>query len=199
MKKNFFPMALMAIAMGLNACSSDDPVVNASGGKAPFADGGYVKMAINMPSAPSSRAANDVFGEGLKNEYEVKNATLILFTGKKGEAEHAAIFHSIYKLPVGMVDGSNSQITSTTRIVSKVNNDVPSSQLYAYVVLNDNGLLDVDKSEINVPSGTSATTSLVGMPFSAFRNTVVEGGADKFKSNGFLMDNAPCLPRKVAL
>lgn len=196
MKKNFFPMALMAIAMGLNACSSDDPVVNASGGKAPFADGGYVKMAINMPSAPSSRAANDVFGEGLKNEYEVKNATLILFTGKKGEAEHAAIFHSIYKLPVGMVDGSNSQITSTTRIVSKVNNDVPSSQLYAYVVLNDNGLLDVDKSEINVPSGTSATTSLVGMPFSAFRNTVVEGGADKFKSNGFLMDNAPLSSEK---
>lgn len=196
MKKNFFPMALMAIAMGLNACSSDDPVVNASGGKAPFADGGYVKMAINMPSAPSSRAANDVFGEGLKNEYEVKNATLILFTGKKGEAEDAAIFHSIYKLPVGMVDGSNSQITSTTRIVSKVNNDVPSSQLYAYVVLNDNGLLDVDKSEINVPSGTSATTSLVGMTFSAFRNTVVEGGADKFKSNGFLMDNAPLSSEK---
>lgn len=196
MKKNFFPMALMAIAMGLNACSSDDPVVNASGGKAPFADGGYVKMAINMPSAPSSRAANDVFGEGLENEYEVKNATLILFTGKKGEAEDAAIFHSIYKLPVGMVDGSNSQITSTTRIVSKVNNDVPSSQLYAYVVLNDNGLLDVDKSEINVPSGTSATTSLVGMTFSAFRNTVVEGGADKFKSNGFLMDNAPLSSEK---
>lgn len=196
MKKNFFPMALMAIAMGLNACSSDDPVVNAGGGKAPFADGGYVKMAINMPSAPSSRAANDKFDGGLKNEYEVKNATLILFTGKKGEAEDAAIFHSIYELPVGMVDGSNSQITSTTRIVSKVNNDVPSSQLYAYVVLNDNGLLDVAKSEINVPSGTSATTSLVGMTFSAFKNTVVVGGADKFKSNGFLMDNAPLSSEK---
>lgn len=196
MKKNFFPMALMAIVMGLNACSSDDPVVNAGGGKAPFADGGYVKMAINMPSAPSSRAVNDNFGGGLKNEYEVKNATLILFTGKKGEAEDAAIFHSIYKLPVGMVDGSTSQITSTTRIVSKVNNDVPSSQLYAYVVLNDNGLLDVAKSEINVPSGTSATTSLVGMTFSAFKNTVVVGGADKFKSNGFLMDNAPLSSEK---
>ena len=56
MKKKFFPMALMAIAMGLNACSSDDPVVNAGGGNVPFADGGYVKMAINMPSAPSSRS-----------------------------------------------------------------------------------------------------------------------------------------------
>ncbi len=47
MKKNFFPMALMAIAMGLNACSSDDPVVNAGGGKAPFADGGYVQYSVN--------------------------------------------------------------------------------------------------------------------------------------------------------
>lgn len=46
MKKNFFPMALMAIAMGLNACSSDDPVVNAGGGsgQASFADGGYVTI-----------------------------------------------------------------------------------------------------------------------------------------------------------
>lgn len=198
MKKNFFPMALMAIAMGLNACSSDDPVVNADGGKAPFADGGYVKMAINMPSVSSSRAAyNDNFDGGLKNEYEVKNATLILFTGKKGEAEDAAKFHSIYKLPVGMVDGSKPQITSTTRIVSKVNNDVPSSQLYAYVVLNDNGLLNVANSTINVPSSSTVpTTSLVGMTFSTFRNTVVVGGADKFKNNGFLMDNAPLSSEK---
>lgn len=36
MKKNFFPMALMAIAMGLNACSSDDPVVNAGVVKSPL-------------------------------------------------------------------------------------------------------------------------------------------------------------------
>lgn len=190
MKKNFFPMALMAIAMGLNACSSDDPIVNADGGKAPFADGGYVKMAINMPSAPSSRAANDDFGDGLAKEYEVKNATLILFQGD--DDENNAVFHSAYDLPVSMTKDGETQITSTTKIVKKVENSVPNTQLYAYVVLNDNGLLDVANSKINVPSSATATT-LVGMKFSDFRNTVVAGGADKFKNNGFLMDNAPLL------
>lgn len=190
MKKNFFPMALMAIAMGLNACSSDDPVVNADGGKAPFADGGYVKMAINMPSAPSSRAYSEGFEDGLENEYEVKNATLILF---EGTSEDGAKFHSAYDLPVSMTKGGDTQITSTTKIVKKVENTVPNTQLYAYVVLNDNDLLDVANSTINVPSATSATTSLVGMKFSDFRNTVVAGGADKFKNDGFLMDNAPLL------
>ena len=192
MKKNFFPMALMAIAMGLNACSGDDPVVNADGGKAPFADGGYVKMAINMPSAPSSRAANDDFedSDGLPKEYEVKNATLILFQGD--DDENNAVFHSAYDLPVSMTKDGETQITSTTKIVKKVENSVPNTQLYAYVVLNDNGLLDVANSKINVPSSATATT-LVGMKFSDFRNTVVAGGADKFKNNGFLMDNAPLL------
>lgn len=192
MKKNFFPMALMAIAMGLNACSSDDPVVNAGGGNVPFADGGYVKMAINMPSAPSSRAYSENFGDGLENEYEVKNATLILFDGT---SEDDAKFHSAYDLPVSMTKDGNTQITSTTKIVKKVENSVPNSQLYAYVVLNDNGLLDVASSTIKVPSstGTITTTSLVDMKFSDFRKTVVNGGADKFKNDGFLMDNAPLL------
>lgn len=191
MKKNFFPMALMAIAMGLNACSSDDPVVNADGGKAPFADGGYVKMAINMPSAPSSRAYSEEFGDGLAKEYEVKNATLILFQGDADE--NNAVFHSAYDLPVSMTKGGDTQITSTTKIVKNVENTVHNTQLYAYVVLNDNDLLDVANSTIKVPSATSATTSLVGMKFSDFRNTVVAGGADKFKNDGFLMDNAPLL------
>lgn len=193
MKKNFFPMALMAIAMGLNACSSDDPVVNADGGKAPFADGGYVKMAINMPSAPSSRAYSEEFGDGLAKEYEVKNATLILFQGD--EDENNAVFHSAYDLPVSMTKDGDTQITSTTKIVKKVENSVPNTQLYAYVVLNDNGLLDVANSKIKVPSstGTTTTTSLASMKFSDFRKTVVNGGADQFKNNGFLMDNAPLL------
>ena len=190
MKKNFFPMALMAIAMGLNACSSDDPVVNAGGGNVPFADGGYVKMAINMPSAPSSRAYSEGFEDGLPKEYEVKNATLILFEGNADE--NNAVFHSAYDLPVSMTKDGDTQITSTTKIVNKVGNTVPNAQLYAYVVLNDNGLLDVADSKINVPSSATAT-SLVGMKFSKFKNTVVEGGADKFKNDGFLMDNAPLL------
>lgn len=197
MKKNFFPMALMAIAMGLNACSSDDPVVNAGGGNVPFADGGYVKMAINMPSAPSSRAYSEGFGDGLAKEYEVKNATLILF---EGTSEDGAKFHSAYDLPVSMTKDGDTQITSTTKIVKKVEDNVPGANLYGYVVLNDNGLLtytsDTDGKRIATIlsiNGTALNAPDVAnnMTFKTFREKVITGGADKFNTNGFLMDNAP--------
>lgn len=196
MKKIFFPMALMAIAMGLNACSSDDPVVNAGGGNVPFAEGGYVKMAINMPSAPSSRAAySENFGDGLENEYEVKNATLILF---EGTSEDAAKFHSAYDLPVSMTKDGNTQITSTTKIVKKVDNSVPAGNLYGYVLLNHNGLLTYSSDTKGARIAT--TLSVDGMAlndaagnktFKDFREKVITGGASKFNTTGFLMDNAP--------
>lgn len=201
MKKNFFPMALMAIAMGLNACSSDDPVVNAGGGNVPFADGGYVKMAINMPSAPSSRAYSEGFGDGLENEYEVKDATLILF---QGTSEDAAQFHSAYDLPVSMTK-NGAQITSTTKIVKKVDNSVPAGNLYGYVLLNHNGLLGYSSAK----DGTRIATTLTingtalnaadvknNMTFKTFREQVIEGGAIKFNNTGFLMDNAPLSSEK---
>lgn len=156
MKKNFFPVALMALAIGFNACSSDDVTVNANGGdKVSFAEGGYVKMAINMPSEPSSRGPvsdpsskdnNDQveFNDGLAGEYEVKNATLILFAGADGES---AKFHSAYNLDVSMSKDPSKQITSTTRIVKPVNDDVygKKAKLYAYVVLNHNGSLKISE------------------------------------------------------
>ena len=201
MKKNFFPMALMAIAMGLNACSSDDPVVNASGGKAPFADGGYVKMAINMPSAPSGRAANDDFvnSDGLPKEYEVKDATLILFEGKSSETEDQAIFHSVYKLPVSMTK-EGVQITSTTRIISKVQDkQVPNAgydKLYAYVVLNHNDKLIYDPANHTELTINGTPMGSTKMTFGNFRQQEILGSEADFNGSGFLMNNAP-LSNKV--
>lgn len=201
MKKNFFPMALMAIAMGLNACSSDDPVVNAGGGNVPFADGGYVKMAINMPSAPSSRTYSEGFGDGLAKEYEVKNATLILFDGT---SEDGAKFHSAYDLPVSMTKDA-VQITSTTKIVKKVDNSVSGTNLYGYVLLNHNDLLKFSSDESGKRIATTlsfnnkplnATDTKNNMTFKDFREQVIEGGADKFNKTGFLMDNAPLSPEQ---
>lgn len=197
MKKNFFPMALMAIAMGLNACSSDDPVVNAGGGNVPFADGGYVKMAINMPSAPSSRAYSEGFEDGLENEYEVKNATLILF---EGTSEDGAKFHSAYDLPVSMTKDGDTQITSTTKIVKKVEDNVPGAKLYGYVVLNDNSLLTYSSDTKGTRIATTLSINNIplnaadvknNMTFKTFREQVIAGGASKFNTDGFLMDNAP--------
>lgn len=200
MKKNFFPMALMAIAMGLNACSSDDPVVNAGGGNVPFADGGYVKMAINMPSAPSSRAANGDFEDGLVSEYEVKNATLLLFTGT---TEDNAIFHSAYDLGnLHMANDGSTQVTTTTRIVKTVDKTVPGENLYGYVVLNHNGVLELSsatnlkvngKKMLTADNGTAFNAATEIKDFAGFRKAVI---TDKdLRTSGFFMGNAPLLDK----
>lgn len=201
MKKKFFPMALMAIAMGLNACSSDDPVVNAGGGKAPFADGGYVKMAINMPSAPSSRVANDEYGDGLVSEYKVNNATLLLF---KGTTEDDAIFHSAYDLGnLHMANDGSTQVTTTTRIVKTVGETVPGENLYGYVVLNHNNVLVLGsnatdltvngKKMLTADNGTAFDAEHEIKNFAGFRNAVI---TDKnLRDGGFFMGNAPLLDK----
>lgn len=200
MKKNFFPMALMAIAMGLNACSSDDPVVNAGGGKAPFADGGYVKMAINMPSAPSSRVANGDFEDGLPKEYEVNDATLLLF---RGTTEDDAIFHSAYNLGnLHMANDGSTQVTTTTRIVKTVDKTVPGENLYGYVVLNNNGVLELSsatdlkvngKKMLTDNNGTAFNAATEIKDFAGFRKAVITG--KDLRTSGFFMGNAPLLDK----
>lgn len=200
MKKNFFPMALMAIAMGLNACSSDDPVVNAGGGNVPFAEGGYVKMAINMPSAPSSRAANGDFEDGLPKEYEVNDATLLLF---RGTTEDDAIFHSAYNLGnLHMANDGSTQVTTTTRIVKTVDKTVPGENLYGYVVLNNNGVLELSsatdlkvngKKMFTDNNGTAFNAATEIKDFAGFRKAVITG--KDLRTSGFFMGNAPLLDK----
>ena len=208
MKKIFFPVALMALAIGFNACSSDDVTVNANGGvSSPVLEGGYVKMAINMPSQVSGRdvtnnSHNDQFEDGLAKEYDVKNATLLLFAGSSATSatEDDAIFHSAYKLNVSMAkEDNNTQITSTTRIVKPVNDAAykGKDKLYAYVLLNNNGLVTVN-DETNVTltlknSANETATLSAATKFGVFRKYIAEGGASAFHADdqGFLMSNAP--------
>ena len=194
MKKNFFPVALMALAIGFNACSSDDVTVNANGGGlATFAEGGYAKVSINLPSRSNSNRANDVFDDGLASEYQVKNAKLVLFQGSK---EGDATFHSAYDLNVGMegVGTKNDQITTTTRIISRLNDATPGTtnptgpSLYALVVLNDNGLLNItNKGETVTVDGQD----MAGKGLAFLQTLAVLSSKSDFKSNGLLMTNAP--------
>ena len=209
MKKKFFPVALMALAIGFNACSSDD-VVNTNGdvvsGNVAVLEGGYVKMAINMPSQPSGRASNsnnDNFDDGLPKEFEVKDATLILFAGD-GANEDEAIFHSAYNLDKISLAKEGAQITSTMRIVKPVNSDdyKDKNTLYAYVILNKNNCVTLGstatdlKLNLKLPSSPTTPTptiptSMTGVKFGQFRQALVEGGESDLKNNGFLMNNAP--------
>ena len=199
MKKNFFPVALMALAIGFNACSSDDVTVNANGGGlAPFVEGGYAKVSINLPSSSNSSRANDNFDDGLASEYHVNNAKLVLFQGNN---EDDATFHSAYDLKVGM-DGykdNPNQITTTTRIISRLNDasqgtNPTGPNLYALVVLNDNGLLEISENgqKLTFKGKTAADDrDFSGMKLSDLQKLAVSSERSDFKSKGLLMTNAP--------
>lgn len=194
MKKKFFPVALMALAIGFNACSSDDVTVNANGGGlAPFVEGGYAKVSINLPSSSNSSRANDNFDDGLASEYHVNNAKLVLFQGNN---ENDATFHSAYDLNVGMegVGTKNDQITTTTRIISRLNDATPGTtnptgpSLYALVVLNDNGLLNItNKGETLTVDGED----MAGKGLAFLQKLTVASSKLNLKANGLPMTNAP--------
>lgn len=220
MKKRFGLPLMLASALAFSACSSDDVADKGSKDISALTDGGYLKMSINLPSRAANggfRATEDQAGhvtlkDGLAKEYNVKNAILVLF---QGDDEADATFHSAYNLPTSMQMDGSAQITSTTKLVKKVNiggegNKLPTgNKLYALVILNNNGLFAVDgnklkyaTSNLATASSTSTTTTPVLAPaatteftgtFSDFQKITVTGGADSFRDDtkGFLMMNAP--------
>lgn len=192
MKKIFFP-AMAAMALGLASCSSDETTPN--GGGVDLSKGGYVKLSINLPTASQSRAVtngeNDQFDDGLASEYSVKNAQLILFSGTD---EATATFHSAYKLSTSMAMDGSTQITSTTKIVQKVN-DTPArgENLYALVILNDNGETTVEDDNTLKVGSTNFTGTFT--QFKEETSTATTSGDSNFasdvKNKGIFMTNAP--------
>lgn len=187
MKKIFFP-AMAAMALGLASCSSDEPTSN--GGGVDLSKGGYVKLSINLPTAKSSRAANDNFDDGMAKEYSVKNAQLILFTGT---SEANATFHSAYNLATSMEmeNPANNQITSTTRVVEKTETNTTGDHLYALVILNNNGETTVTDNALSV-NGTNFTGTFTAL---AQALSTTDNATPKFASDvtnkGIFMANAP--------
>ena len=184
----YLPLALAALAMG--SCSSEDTAAE-SGKPTNFADGGYMKMSINMPTRSANggfKAANDNFEDGLASEYAVNNATLILF---QGSDEASAKFHSAYALPTnttGENDNPN-QITVTMRIVKRVADDITGNEgdkLYALVVVNNNGLVAVDAENKATINGKAFEGTIQDL-----QKMIVSGGVSKFSTTGLLMTNAP--------
>lgn len=216
MKKLIFP-AVAALTLGLASCSSDEVNPGNGGGTVNYAEGGYVRLSINMPSAKGKRATsdytNDKFEDGLANEYAVKDATLVLFEGAN---EATATFHSAYTLKTSMEMVGTSQITSMTKIVKKTDDKKHTGNLYALVVLNNNDLLKVEntatvKNGLQVKNTAGAYESITGTTdFDAFSKKLSETKATTagdvptpaFASNvagkGIFMTNSPLVYKPTA-
>lgn len=144
MKKSLLFSAVLAGLM-LGSCSSSDDIAGTS--EKFSADGkGYVNVTLNLPTQPqsTSRAINDDFDHGDATEYNVKDATLILFAGAD---EATATFKAAYNLNGWKKDVKPSdQISTTLSKVQQINVISASDNIYAFVVLNHNNALKVTSS-----------------------------------------------------
>lgn len=200
MKKQFgFPL-MLASALAFSACSSDDVADKGNGSLTDFSNGGYVKLAINLPTvkdagafkASESDYNNDNFDDGLEAEYDVKNASVILFQGNN---ENDAQFHSAYTLPTDDVTDpttTTKQITKVLQLTKPVKGNKIGNNLYALVILNNNGLITVNDDH-TLTIGT--TSSFIGT-FQEFKQKTATSSTydvNQFVSptGGFFMSNAP--------
>lgn len=186
-KVKLFSFALAALMLG--ACSNEDVIDNGGQGSVLPGEKGYISLAINLPTTPSTRA-NDDFDDGLPVEYAVKNATLLIFEGTN---EASATFAGGYDLGTISPNPIGGNITSTFKVTKEIKKPV-NGDLYALVVVNRGDVLTTeDQGATWKLNGTelSASTTL-----SAFNATAQEIAAEKLydtkdDGNGFFMTNAP--------
>lgn len=188
-KVKLFSFAFATLMLG--ACTSEDVID--TGGKGALLPGekGYISLAINLPTTPSTRA-NDNFDDGTEVEYKVKNATLLIFGGT---AENSAKFAGGYDLgTISQNDiDNNSNITTTFKITKEITKP-ENGDLYALIVVNRGDILTTDD---NGQSWKLCGKTLTNdMTLSEFTQTRQEISAEKFydtneDGKGFFMTNAP--------
>lgn len=181
-KVKFFSFALAALMLG--ACSSEDTIDNGGPGTVLPGEKGYVSFAVNLPTTPGSRVN---YEDGTPNEYEVYDATLLLFTGAD---EASSTCQGVYSLDVSaFLESPEDQITSTAQIVREITKPSDEeSNIYALVVLNRNNVFDVNTLD---NTGTIKGEAIVGKTFDYFYNTAMTLQASDLKGTGFFMANAP--------
>lgn len=184
--KNLFGMAVMATA--LVACSSNDDL--ASNGKDNVGKTGeaYASFKINLPTTTGGTRADDTtpgspsFENGDKNEYAVKDATLLLF---QKNAKGDFVFKEFVDLG-NMEPWTSSEtggITTTAKLTAKITKaEVGENKgYYALIVLNNNS-----------KTAAKITYPAVDQTYADWSQKEANATANYLKyDNGFFMANAP--------
>lgn len=186
MKKTLlFSVALAGLMLG--SCSSSDDLNGGGNTGSNQSGNGYVAFNIHLPSqSGSSSRANDDFKDGMKSEYDVKDATLLVF---EGADEANAQFKGAYKLntaPWTDKDANENITTTSATVVKQIDTPVSASNCYALVVLNNNGVFTVDELNKKITLAGASTA------FTGTYDEFAKNLSDKdLTSNGFYMANAP--------
>ena len=181
--KHFFGLAVIA-AMAAS-CSSNEDLGTAGPGTGTNETGvGYASFSINLPTPSGTRAAGDpTFEKGDANEYDVFNATLLVF--KKGTTAGEGNYTLAEKVDLGSMEPwkntDETGVTTQAKITAKLSNVDKSGDYFALVLLNNGSATD---PKVTLPSE--------GDTFSEW-NVAANANATNFTDTkkGFYMANAP--------
>ena len=180
--KHFFGLAVIA-AMTASCSSNNDLIVGGGNGSGENESGvSYASFSINLPTTNGTRATDPSFDKGDAKEYDVFNATLLVF--KKGTTAGEGNYTFAEKVDLGSMepwkDPSETGVTTQAKITAKLENVNKNDDFFALVLLNNGSGAD---AKVTLPSE--------GNKFSDWN--VAAKATDKFTDTkkGFYMANAP--------
>lgn len=181
--KHFFGLAVLAAMTA--SCSSNNDLVNGGNGSGENETGAsYASFSINLPTTRGTRADNPEFKPGETNEYDVYNATLLVF--KEGTTAGEGNYTLAEKVDLGSMEpwkaSSETGVTTQAKITAKLEKVDKNGKFFALVLLN-NGSTSAD-AKVNLPAE--------GTTFSAW-NKADNANYTNFTDTkkGFYMANAP--------
>lgn len=199
--KHFFGLAVLAAMTA--SCSSNNDLVgggNGNGENTNEVTEGYAAFNINLPSVSGTRAEGDpVFNDGDAKEYDVNNATLLIFKAPASTTttptENDYTF--VESVDLGSMepwekDGAdNDGITTKAKIVAKLDKVTSKEDLYALVILNNK----TADGKLKVAMPTAPTETAPGQTYKNWNesatNATTDGKAILDNEKGFYMANAP--------
>ena len=186
--KHLFGLAVIAAMTA--SCSSNEDLGTAGPGTGTNESGvGYATFSINLPTTSGTRADGDLeFKPGDANEYDVFNATLLVFkkptaaTAATSEGEYTFVEHVDLGSMQPWKSSSETGVTTQAKITAKLTKVDKSGEYFALVLLNNGSGAD---AKVNLPTDESTTT------YSAWNKAA--NATDKFDKTdkGFYMANAP--------
>lgn len=186
--KHLFGLAVIAAMTA--SCSSNEDLGTAGPGTGTNETGvGYATFTINLPTSSGTRAdANPEFKPGDANEYDVFNATLLVFkkptaaTAATSEGEYTFVEHVDLGSMQPWKSSSETGVTTQAKITAKLSKVDKSGEYFALVLLNNGSGAD---AKVNLPTDEPTTT------YSAWNKAA--NATDKFDKTdkGFYMANAP--------
>lgn len=183
--KHIFGLAVIAAMTA--SCSSNEDLGTAGSGTGTNETGvGYATFTINLPTTSGTRAdANPEFKPGDANEYDVFNATLLVFkkpTTTASEGEYTFVEHVDLGSMQPWKSSSETGVTTQAKITAKLSKVDKSGEYFALVLLNNGSGAD---AKVNLPTDEPTTT------YSAWNKAA--NATDKFDKTdkGFYMANAP--------